>query len=216
MAMSLGNRTLQRKRGGYGRLGRVETGLLSRTLLIGTKGADRSTQARRAVPLYSNPKASGFWYSCLISHISKVRKPVPTKYPRFDVSGREPERRRCAFSGERNTDARFDISLQRDNSNYMSTALKISLTRIGNSRGIRLPAPLIKKFGFDGGILLDEEGDRLVLKPLKRGKAEKLPWSETAREMASAREDWSDWEPSEKDGLQEIPWESSDQRKSQP
>ncbi len=28
---------------------------------IGTKGADRSTQARRAVPLYSNPKASGFW-----------------------------------------------------------------------------------------------------------------------------------------------------------
>jgi antitoxin component of MazEF toxin-antitoxin module len=98
----------------------------------------------------------------------------------------------------------------------MSSALKISLTRIGNSRGIRLPAPLIKKFGFDGGILLEEEGDRLVLKPLKRGKAEKLPWSETAREMASAREDWSDWEPSEKDGLQEIPWESSDQRKSQP
>ena len=47
-------------KGGHGRLGRVETGLLSRTLPIGTKGADRSTQARRAVPLYSNPKASGF------------------------------------------------------------------------------------------------------------------------------------------------------------
>ena len=38
--------------GGHGRLGRVETGLLSRTLPIRTKGADRSTQARRAVPLY--------------------------------------------------------------------------------------------------------------------------------------------------------------------
>ena len=49
-------------KGGHGRLGRVETGLLSRTLPTGTKGADRSTQARRAVPLYSNPKASGFWY----------------------------------------------------------------------------------------------------------------------------------------------------------
>jgi antitoxin component of MazEF toxin-antitoxin module len=94
--------------------------------------------------------------------------------------------------------------------------LKISLIRIGNSRGIRLPAPLIKKFGFDGVILLEEEGDRLVLKTLKRGKAEKLPWSETACEMASTREDSSDWEPSEKDGLQEIPLESSDQRKSQP
>ena len=41
-----------RGKGGHGRLGRVETGLLSRTLPIGTKGADRSTQARRAVPLY--------------------------------------------------------------------------------------------------------------------------------------------------------------------
>lgn len=28
---------------------------------IGTKGADRSTQARRSVPLCSYPKASGFW-----------------------------------------------------------------------------------------------------------------------------------------------------------
>ena len=98
----------------------------------------------------------------------------------------------------------------------MSSALKISLTRIGNSRGIRLPAPLIKKFGFDGVILLEEHGDSLVLKPLRRGKVEKLTWSETAREMASASEDWSDWETSEKYGLQEIPWESSDQRKSRP
>jgi hypothetical protein len=31
---------------------RVDTGLLSRRLPIGTKGAERSTQARRAVPLY--------------------------------------------------------------------------------------------------------------------------------------------------------------------
>ena len=40
------------EKGGHGRLGRVETGLLSRTLPTGTKGAERSTQARRAVPLY--------------------------------------------------------------------------------------------------------------------------------------------------------------------
>jgi hypothetical protein len=39
-------------KGGPGRLGRVETGLLSRPLPIGTKGADLSTQERRAVPLY--------------------------------------------------------------------------------------------------------------------------------------------------------------------
>ena len=40
------------KKGGNGRFGAVETGLLSSTLPIGTKGADRSSQARRAVPLY--------------------------------------------------------------------------------------------------------------------------------------------------------------------
>ena len=39
-------------KGGHGRLGRVETGLLARTLPLGTKGADLSTQARRAVPLW--------------------------------------------------------------------------------------------------------------------------------------------------------------------
>jgi hypothetical protein len=41
-------------KGGHGRPGRVETGLLSRTLPIGTKGADSSTQARRPVPLCTN------------------------------------------------------------------------------------------------------------------------------------------------------------------
>jgi len=40
------------EKGGHGRLRRVETGFLSRILPIGTKGANRSTQARRAVPLY--------------------------------------------------------------------------------------------------------------------------------------------------------------------
>jgi len=40
-----------------------------RTLASRTKGADRSTQARRAVPLSKNPKASGFWpYSIIIRH----------------------------------------------------------------------------------------------------------------------------------------------------
>ena len=40
------------EKGGHGRLDRVETGLLSRTLPIRTKGADRSTQAStRCAPL---------------------------------------------------------------------------------------------------------------------------------------------------------------------
>ena len=34
---------------------------------FGTKGADRSTQARRAVPLSKNSKASGFWCNTIVS-----------------------------------------------------------------------------------------------------------------------------------------------------
>ncbi len=43
-------------------------------LTIGIKGADRSTQARLAVPLYSNPKASGFWYESLVALEKSVFK----------------------------------------------------------------------------------------------------------------------------------------------
>ena len=97
----------------------------------------------------------------------------------------------------------------------MSSTLEIPLTRIGNSRGIRLPAPLIKKLGFDAGILLEDHGDRVVLRPSRR-KPEKLPWSETAREMAHAAEDWSDWEDSAVDALKDIPWEEKTAPRSRP
>ena len=97
----------------------------------------------------------------------------------------------------------------------MSSTLEIPLTRIGNSRGIRLPAPLIKKLGFDAGILLEDHGDRVVLRPSRR-KPEKLLWSETAREMANAAEDWSDWEDSAVDGLKDIPWDEKTAPRSRP
>jgi hypothetical protein len=44
------------------------------TLPIGTKGADRSTQARRAVPLSLNPKASGFWYQSSQISVAPARE----------------------------------------------------------------------------------------------------------------------------------------------
>jgi hypothetical protein len=52
------------EKGGHGRLGRVETGLLSRTLPIGTKGADRSTQARRSCAPLLESKSKRLLVSC--------------------------------------------------------------------------------------------------------------------------------------------------------
>ena len=70
--------------------------------------------------------------------------------------------------------------------------LETKLTRIGNSRGVRLPADLIRKHHLDHGVLLEEREGEIVLRPKKAPK--KLTWEETARQMAAADEDWSGWE----------------------
>ena len=88
----------------------------------------------------------------------------------------------------------------------MYATLQIPLARIGNSRGIRLPAPMIKKFGFDHGIVLEDQGDVVVLKPRRRRAPEKLGWAETAREMSESSEGWTDWDRAGSDGLRDIPW----------
>ncbi|MBM3834652.1 MAG: hypothetical protein FJ403_15545 [Verrucomicrobia bacterium] len=83
--------------------------------------------------------------------------------------------------------------------------LDITLAKIGNSRGIRLTAELIRKHGFEHGIVLEDRGHEIALKP-KAGR-KKLSWEETAREMAAANEDWSEWDGTLADGLDQIPWD---------
>ena len=83
----------------------------------------------------------------------------------------------------------------------------LNLVPIGNSRGIRLPASLIRKHGFEHGLVLEDRGHEIALRP-KAGPV-KLSWADTAREMAEAGEDWSDWEATLADGLGQIPWERS-------
>jgi antitoxin component of MazEF toxin-antitoxin module len=89
----------------------------------------------------------------------------------------------------------------------MTSTLEIPLVRIGNSRGIRLPAQWIKKFALEDGILLEDRGDAVLLKPRRRKSATKLSWSETAREMSAPGENWSTWDTTLADGLKEIPWD---------
>jgi antitoxin component of MazEF toxin-antitoxin module len=83
--------------------------------------------------------------------------------------------------------------------------LELSLIQIGNSRGIRLPAELIRKHGFEHGLVLKDRGYELALRPKTSPK--KLSWEETARETVAANEDWSDWDCTLADGLDDVPWE---------
>ena len=83
---------------------------------------------------------------------------------------------------------------------------ELALARIGNSRGIRLPADLIRRHGFEGGILVEETENAIVLKS-KVAPSKKLSWEETAREMLKQTEDWSNWDTTLSDGLEDIPWD---------
>jgi len=84
------------------------------------------------------------------------------------------------------------------------TTLELKLTRIGNSRGVRLPVGLLKRYGF-GDMLKAEMREEGVLLKAKGGI--KLSWAETAREMAASGEDWSEWDMTIADGLENAPWD---------
>jgi antitoxin MazE len=73
----------------------------------------------------------------------------------------------------------------------MTTTLKVA--RIGNSRGIRLPAAMLRKYHITDAVVAEEKADGIVLYP-RRSPRQKLSWAETAKAMAKAQEDWSDWE----------------------
>ena len=67
----------------------------------------------------------------------------------------------------------------------MST-LKTEIVRIGNSRGIRIPKPLIEQCGLEGTVELSIENDRLVISP---GSHLRQGWAETFRKAGSSETD---------------------------
>lgn len=76
--------------------------------------------------------------------------------------------------------------------------VELTITRIGNSRGIRIPADILRRYNLDKTVVLEERADELALRPAKQAK---LSWQETFAEMARENEDWSDWDPASGDGL---------------
>lgn len=87
-----------------------------------------------------------------------------------------------------------------------TTELKIA--KIGNSRGVRIPAEVLRRYAFTDTAIMVESVDGVLLRP-KRQADVKLSWAETAKAMAAASEDWSEWDALSADGLDEIPWESA-------
>jgi antitoxin component of MazEF toxin-antitoxin module len=89
--------------------------------------------------------------------------------------------------------------------------MKLKVARIGNSRGVRLPAGSLRRYQIGETVVMEERSDGILLRPT--GPAvEKLSWQETARAMAASREDWRAWDAVAEDGLDDLPWQAESAR----
>ena len=64
--------------------------------------------------------------------------------------------------------------------------MKAELVRIGNSRGIRIPKPIIEECGFDDAVELRIENHRLVIAPARRPRE---GWEQAFRAAGSSVHD---------------------------
>jgi antitoxin MazE len=64
--------------------------------------------------------------------------------------------------------------------------MKTELVRIGNSRGIRIPKPLIEQCGFGDEVELRVENQRLIISPKRQPRE---GWDEKFRAAGAAAED---------------------------
>ena len=64
--------------------------------------------------------------------------------------------------------------------------MKARLIRIGNSRGVRLPKPVIEEAGLTDDVEIQVRGGALVITPVVRPR---LGWAEAARKIAQRGQD---------------------------
>ena len=81
--------------------------------------------------------------------------------------------------------------------------LNLKLVPIGNSFGIRLSRPLLRKYGIEHSVVAEQRADGILLRGSSHGKA---TLEQTFIEMATAQENWSDLDIIMADGLDKLPW----------
>ena len=87
-------------------------------------------------------------------------------------------------------------------------SMEVKIAKIGNSRGVRIPAEVLRRYAFDDVAIMVESVDGILLRPKQQADA-KLSWADTAKAMEAESEDWSDWDGVSSDGLDDIPWEAA-------
>ena len=64
--------------------------------------------------------------------------------------------------------------------------MKTSLVAIGNSRGIRIPKPIIEQCGFGEEVELDVRNKEIVVRPLSNSRQ---GWEQAFAQMARLKDD---------------------------
>jgi antitoxin MazE len=64
--------------------------------------------------------------------------------------------------------------------------MKVEIVKIGNSRGVRIPKPLLEACRLHGSVNLDIEDGKLVMTP---GNSLREGWEESFRNMAKEGDD---------------------------
>jgi antitoxin MazE len=60
--------------------------------------------------------------------------------------------------------------------------MKVSIIRIGNSQGVRIPKALLEEAGLSGEVELRRDGQRIVIEPIQHPRA---GWEEAAARLAA-------------------------------
>lgn len=88
-------------------------------------------------------------------------------------------------------------------------SVELKVARIGNSRGVRLPATTLERYHIGDSVVMEERSEGILLRP-RRSAGPKLSWEATALAMSAEPEDWGDWDLALADGLHDVPWESGE------
>jgi antitoxin MazE len=81
----------------------------------------------------------------------------------------------------------------------------LKVVRIGNSRGVRLPAPMLSHYRIGQAVIAERTADGILLRPKRDGR---LSWEDTFRatgaEQRKKGDDFSDFDAAASDGLSAL------------
>jgi len=85
------------------------------------------------------------------------------------------------------------------------TSQTLKVVRIGNSRGVRLPAPLLAHYRIRDAVTVEPTADGILLKPKRDGR---LSWEDTFQalgaEQRAGADELRDMEAAAGDGLDSL------------